>query len=100
MPLYMAQFSYTRDAWVALTKNPVDRSTGLRTLVEKMGGKLLSLYYCFGEFDGLTIFEAPDEKSAAAISLAALSPGHLSKIQTTVLLTVEETMAAMSQAGA
>jgi hypothetical protein len=30
MPVYMTQFTYTREAWAALTQNPVDRREGLR----------------------------------------------------------------------
>ncbi len=100
MPTYMIQFSYTHDAWAALTKNPVDRSVPIRKLVEQMGGQFHGLYYAFGEFDGLVIFDVPDETSAAAVVLAAGSPGHLSKTQTTVLLSVKEAMEAMRKAGA
>jgi len=99
MPAYMTQFSYTHDAWVALMKNPADRSIPIRKLVEQMGGKFFALYYTFGEFDGMIIYEAPDEATAAAVVLAAGGAGHLSKVQTTVLLTVEETMEAMRKAG-
>jgi len=99
MPIYMIQFSYTHDAWTALMKNPSDRSVPVRKLVEQLGGQFYGLYYCFGEFDGVVLFEAPDEVSAAAVSLAAGSPGHLSKIQTTVLLTVEETLESLRKAG-
>ena len=33
----------------------------MRALVERLGGRFLNLYYSFGEYDGLVIFEAPDE---------------------------------------
>ena len=39
-----------------------------------MGGRLLSFYYSFGEYDVLVIYEAPDESTAAAIVLTAISP--------------------------
>ncbi len=99
MAHYMLQFSYTREAWTALTKNPQDRTGPLRALVEKLGGRLISLYYAFGEYDGVAILEAPDQTAAAAGVLAALVPGHLKATKTTLLLTVEEAMKAMSKAG-
>ena len=67
--------------------------------MENLDGRLLSLDFCFGEYDVVGIFEAPDETTAAAISLAAVSPGHLKAIKTTPLLTVEQAMEAMRKAG-
>lgn len=99
MPLYMSQFSYTAEAWAALTRNPEDRSEALRGLMESMGSRLVSLYYSFGEYDGVIIFESPDETTAAAGVLAAISPGHVKAIKTTTLLTVEDTVEAMRKAG-
>ena len=92
MPLYMTQFGHTSEAWAALTHNPENRSESFGNLAHTMGGRLLSFYNSFGEYDGLVIYEAPDESTAAAIVLAAISPGHLSKAKTTVLLSAEEGM--------
>jgi uncharacterized protein with GYD domain len=100
MSWYMSQFSYTGEAWAALTKNPADRSQVLKALIEKMGGKMHLFCYCFGEYDGLTIYEAPDEKAVAAALLAVIGAGHLARVQTTGLLTVEDMMGAMKAAGA
>ena len=49
MPLYMSQVSYTTEAWATLTKNPEDRTEVFSGLTQTMGGRLLSLYYTFGE---------------------------------------------------
>jgi uncharacterized protein with GYD domain len=99
MPLYMTQVSYTSEAWAALTQNPEDRSEAFGGLAESMGGRLLSFYNSFGEYDVLVIYEAPDESTAAAIILAAISPGHLSAAKTTVLLSAAEGLDAMRKAG-
>lgn len=100
MPLYMTQFAYTTEAWKALVKKPEDRGKVFGELVEKMGGRLISMYYCMGEYDGLVIYEAPDEPTAAATILSAISPGHLRATKTSVLLSVEDTMVAMQKANA
>jgi uncharacterized protein with GYD domain len=99
MPLYMTQVAYTSEAWAALTRNPEDRSEVFGSLAESMGGRLLSFYNSFGKYDVLVIYEAPDESTAAAIVLAAISPGHLSRVETTVLLSAEEGLEAMRKAG-
>lgn len=100
MALYMTQFSYTAEAWAALVKNPADRTVGLNKLLEKMGGKLLHLYYSFGDQDGIAIMEMPDETTAAAGILAVVASGHIKGTKTTQLLTVEQAVEAMGTAGA
>ncbi len=99
MALYMIQFAYTSEAWATLTKNPQDRRIPLKEVAQKLGGQLVGLYYCFGEYDGVVLAEVSDETSAIAMCLAAVSPGHLKTIKTTKLITVEETMEAMRKAG-
>jgi uncharacterized protein with GYD domain len=98
MPVYMTQFAYTPEAWAALIRNPEDRSRVLGDHLEKVGGKLLCFYYAFSEYDGVAIFEAPDETAAAAALLAVVAPGHDRSIKTTALLTVEQAMEGMRQA--
>jgi uncharacterized protein with GYD domain len=99
MALYMIQGTYTAEAWATMTKNPQDRSIPIRELAQKLGGRLVDVYYCFGEYDVVVLVEAPDDVTASAIVLAAISPGHLKAIKTTKLLTVDETMEAMRKAG-
>ena len=99
MPLYMTQFTYTAEAWAAMTKNPQDRSVLIREATQKLGGRFVGLYYCFGEYDGVVLGEAPDDTTAMAAAIATVAPGHLKAIKTTKLFTVEETMEAMRKAG-
>jgi uncharacterized protein with GYD domain len=99
LALYMTQFAYTADAWAALAKNPQDRGQVVAALTEKLGGKFREIYYCFGDYDGLIIFEAPDNATAAAIIVAAIAPGHLKAAKTTPLFTMSDTMALLRKAG-
>ncbi len=99
MPRYMLQFSYTPEAWAALIKNPVDRREAARAVIEKVGGQLVDFYYAFGEYDGVIIFESPNNVAQASGTLAAIAAGFLKSAKTTVLLTVEEAMEAMQNAG-
>jgi uncharacterized protein with GYD domain len=99
MARYMIQATYTPQAWAAMVKNPVDRGAAVRALLEKAGGRLESIYFCFGENDVIVIAEMPDNVTAAAVALAANSAGHLRSLSTTVLMTVEEIMAAERKAG-
>jgi uncharacterized protein with GYD domain len=99
MALYMVQFAYTAEALATMAKNPQDRSVPSRELIEKLGGRMIGFYFCFGVYDGVAIYEAPDDIAATAISMVAVSPGHLKASHTTKLFTVEETMQAMRKAG-
>ena len=99
MPLYMSQFAYTKEAWAALAQNPEDRSVAIGELLESMGGRLVSLYFTFGEYDGFVVFEAPDNNRAATFILAAISPGHIKEIKTTLAFAPEEAMEFMRDAG-
>lgn len=99
MATYLTQFSYTAEAWAAMSKNPVDRRDGLRKLFEGVGGRLIDLYYCFGSHDGIVMFEAPDDRAAAAALIAAIGPGHVRSLNTTCLISVEDMVAAMGKAG-
>src|SRR4026209_1457703 len=98
MPLYLTRFSYTPETWAKLIKNPEDRRAAAKQYIESVGGKLHGFWYAFGEHDGHTLWEAPDNVSMAATALAIGSGGALSSRQTTVLLTVEDMLAALQTA--
>lgn len=53
----------------------------------------------FGEYDGLLIYEAPDEATAGALILAADRQGHLSVTKTTPLFDSEQSMEMLRRAG-
>jgi uncharacterized protein with GYD domain len=99
MPFYLTRFSYTPETWAKLVRNPEDRRTAARQYIESVGGKLHGFWYAFGEHDGYNLWEAPDNVSMAATALAISGGGAVSSFHTTVLMTVEETLAALQKAG-
>ncbi|TMB53365.1 MAG: GYD domain-containing protein [Chloroflexi bacterium] len=98
MPFYLTRFSYTPETWARLMKNPEDRRAAATQYIEAVGGKLHGFWYAFGEHDGYNLWEAPDNVSMAAAAIAIGGGGALSSIETTVLLTVEETLEALKKA--
>ena len=98
MPLYLTRFSYTPETWARLIRNPEDRRIAAQSYIESVGGKLHGFWYAFGEHDGYTLWEAPDDVSMAAVALAIGSGGALSSLETTVLMSVDETMEALRKA--
>jgi uncharacterized protein with GYD domain len=99
MAHYLVQTSYSAESTAAMVKNPEDRSTAVRSMVESLGGKLEALYFAFGESDVVVIVELPDNVSAAALSMAVGASGALSGYKTTVLMTPQEAQDAMRKAG-
>ena len=100
MAVFMTQWSYTTEAWQAMVKNPQDRTGILREMIEKLGGRLLCIYNCYGEYDGLAIAEYPDNITSVACVLTAVSAGHLKSVKTTVLMPTGDTVEAMKKAAA
>ena len=97
MPTFMSQFSYSTETWKQLADNPEDRRDSIEPLLESLGGRLIAVYYAFGDYDGVVIFEAPDGVAAAAAVIAAISPGHVSSVKTTRLLTTDEMREALAK---
>jgi uncharacterized protein with GYD domain len=98
MPLYLTRFGYTPETWAKLIHNPEDRRVAAQDYIESVGGRLHGFWYAFGTHDGFTLWEAPDNVSMAAVALALSGGGALSSLETTVLLTVDETMEALRKA--
>lgn len=98
MPLYLTRFSYTPETWSRLINKPEDRRAAAQQYIESVGGKLHGFWYAFGDHDGYNLWEAPDNVSMAAVALALGAGGALKSVQTTVLITVEETLEALAKA--
>jgi uncharacterized protein with GYD domain len=95
MPLYLTKFSYTPETWARMVSNPEDRRKAAQAYIESVDGKLHGFWYAFGAHDGFTLWEAPDNVAMAAVALAITGGGALSSFDTTVLLTVDETIEAL-----
>jgi uncharacterized protein with GYD domain len=68
--------------------------------MEKAGAKLLAVYFKFGEYDFLSITEAPSEEVIASALIAGATSGGVSKLRTSVAMTAKDAMKAFKSAGA
>jgi uncharacterized protein with GYD domain len=100
MTLYLTRFTYTPQTWARMIEHPEDRRDAARGYIESVGGRLHGFWYAFGEFDGYTLWEAPDDVAMAAVALALSAGGALGSVDTTVLLSVEQTIDALHRAEA
>ena len=98
MALYLSKFSYTPETWARLMSKPEDRSKAAQEYIESVGGRLHGFWYAFGTHDGYNLWEAPDNVSMAAVALAISGGGALRSFETTVLMSVDETLEALRKA--
>ena len=90
MPKYLVQGSYSADGAKGLLKDGGSkRRAAVEAMAKSFGGRVESFYYALGDTDVYAVFEAPDNVSAAAVSLAVNASGAVS-LKLTALLTPEE----------
>lgn len=98
MPRYLLQANYTQQGLAGLVSSPEDRSEVIKTLVESVGGKLITFDYCFGEFDLVGVFEMPDDTAMASVVMAVGTAGGATNLRTTVLIPLADGVAAAQKA--
>jgi len=91
MPKYLFEATYTQEGLKGVAaKGGSSRREAIDSMVSSLGGKLEALYFAQGEADVVLIVELPDNKTAAAVSIAVGAAGSISHLKTRALLTPEE----------
>jgi uncharacterized protein with GYD domain len=98
MPHYLQQIAYSREGWEAVVANPQNRIEAVRPAIEKLGGKIESAWFAFGDYDIVVIAEMPDNVSIAAIAMAFAAGGACRSVHTTPLISPEEAVQALKKA--
>jgi uncharacterized protein with GYD domain len=88
MPTYIVLLKWT-DAGIKAVKDAPARAKDAAALMEKMGGRLKDVYWTLGEYDNVSIVEAPDDETLMAMLLSLGSRGN-SRTETLRALTAEE----------
>ena len=65
------------------------RSAGLKAAAKKLGAKITDVYWTLGAYDGVLIFEAPDDETATAFLLQIGAQGNV-KTETVRAFTAAE----------
>ena len=99
MPSYLIEVSYTAEAVASLVKDPRDRTEHIRNVIENLGGKLNGLWWTFGDYDIVGIYEMPDNVSAAAFSVTLTAGGAVKNSKTTPLMDFESGLSFLKKAG-
>jgi uncharacterized protein with GYD domain len=99
MPHYLQQIAYSPQGWEAVMANPQNRIDAVRPAIEKLGGKVETAWFSFGDYDVIVITEFPNNVSAAAIAIAFAGGGACKSVHTTPLLSPDEAVQALKKAG-
>lgn len=90
MAKYLIQGAYSIEGHKGLLKSGGSvRREAVSKAMESVGGRIEAFYFTFGADDFVIVAEAPDNVSAAAVSLSVSATGAVHS-RITVLLTPEE----------
>jgi uncharacterized protein with GYD domain len=78
MATYITTMHFTEQG-IKAVRDTCKRETAFKPIAEKLGVKVTGQYWTLGAFDGVTVWEAPNEEAAAA---ALLYLGSLGNIRT------------------
>ena len=99
MPTFITQGRYTPEAIRGMLSNPdEDRAASLAQLFAASGGKLLSYYMTFGDYDFLIVSEGPYEGVAPSTIVTAAS-GSVTELKTTIAVPATEMKTLLAKAG-
>ena len=76
MPTYIGLLKLTDQGNKDIMNAPARIDDGIK-LYQKMGGKVIGLYLVMGEYDYVTIGEAPSDEVQTAFALALCSQGNV-----------------------
>jgi uncharacterized protein with GYD domain len=94
VPKFLVKASYTAEGAKGVqSAGGTSRRDAVAKMAEGLGGSLESFYFAFGGTDGYVVLDLPDNRSAAAASLAVNAAGGATS-EVVVLLTAEDIDAA------
>ena len=76
MATYIVLSTFT-DQGIKSIKDTTKRADAVRETARKMGIEVKSLYWTIGKYDVIATFEAPDDATMTALSLAIASAGNV-----------------------
>lgn len=76
MATFITTIKFTEKGVQTIHESP-KRVTAFKAAAKKMGVKVSAIYWTLGYFDGVLIFEAPDDETATAAMLNLSSHGNV-----------------------
>jgi uncharacterized protein with GYD domain len=76
MATFIATVKFTQKGLEEINES-TKRAAAFKTAAKKMGVKVTGTYWTTGYFDGVLIFEAPDDQTAAAATMHLAGQGYV-----------------------
>ena len=76
MATFITTIKFTEKGIQAIQDSP-KRATAFKASAKKLGVKVKEIYWTLGDFDGLVLFDAPDDEAATAAMLQLSSQGNV-----------------------
>ena len=76
MATFITTIKFTEKGIQGIQESP-KRAAAFRAAAKKMGVKVTDIYWTLGYFDGLIVFDAPDDETATAAMLQLSSQGNV-----------------------
>lgn len=95
MPTYIALCSFT-DQGIRSVKDTTKRADAVRDAAKKFGATMTQIFWTLGQYDLVSVIEAPDDHSATAFALAIASAGNI-RMQTLRAFSGEEMNAILTK---
>ena len=76
MPIYVGLGNWT-DQGTKDLRGAVQRGNSFREAVEQAGGRVRELVWTMGEYDFVSVVEAPDDETAATLVLRVAAAGNV-----------------------
>jgi uncharacterized protein with GYD domain len=89
MGQYILLLNWT-DQGIRNVKDTIKRAESFKTYLEKKGGKLIDIFYTFGQYDIVVNAELPGDDVAMSVSLATGALGNV-RVTTLKAFSLDET---------
>jgi uncharacterized protein with GYD domain len=76
MATFISTIKFTEQGFKAI-RETTKRAAAIKVATKKMGIKVTNIYWTLGAYDGLLIFEAPDDETATGLLLQLGAEGNL-----------------------
>ncbi len=97
MATYVVLATFT-DQGIRNVKQTTQRAAAAREAAQKLGVNMREIYWTLGQYDIVTLVEAPDETSLAAFGLSLASAGNV-KLETLRALNRDEMEKVLAKMG-
>lgn len=76
MATFVSTIKFT-DQGIKAIGETTKRAATVKTSAKKLGVKVVNIFWTLGAYDGLLIFEAPDDETATAMLLQLVAQGNV-----------------------